>query len=419
MHLNIHSIERHFDEIQILLHLLNFEFDILCFSESKLLEGINPKTSIYLEGYQEPIGMPTKATKGGVLMYVKNGINFVPRSDLDIEKDKKLESCFIEILNANQQNSIVGVVYRHPTMDQNEFLGDYFDTLTHRLSKENKPIYIAGDWNFTLLEFSKHEETLVSYETMMANFLAPSITIPTRINNNGGTLIDNIFTNYILPDKCSGNLTVSISDYFPSFLIIPIENKQHNSQRKIQYKRDTKNFSQDDFILDYLNVDWDSKMEIDKNDVNLSTEKFFSRMSTIIDKHMPVKKLKAKEFKQQLKPWITPTIVAKIKTKNKLYKKLVKSKSRDIKSQFNKIKNEITSLTRKNKEEHYKKYFNNNSKNSKKIWNGIKEIINLKQKSSSNPTSLIDKKNNLNGSERNCRSFQLLFLWHCRKHIEK
>ena len=42
LHLNIHSIERHFDEIQILLHLLNFEFDILCFSESNILEGINP-----------------------------------------------------------------------------------------------------------------------------------------------------------------------------------------------------------------------------------------------------------------------------------------------------------------------------------------------------------------------------------------
>ena len=78
MLLDIHSIEHHFDEIQILIHLLNFEFDILCFSESKSLEGINPKTSILLEGYQEPIRMPTKATKGGLLIYVKNGINFVP-----------------------------------------------------------------------------------------------------------------------------------------------------------------------------------------------------------------------------------------------------------------------------------------------------------------------------------------------------
>ena len=58
-------------------------------------------------------------------------------------------------------------------------------------------------------------------------------------------------------------------------------------------------------------------MEIDKNDVNLSAEKFFSKMSTIIDKQMPIKKVKAKECKQQLKPWITPTITAKINTKHK------------------------------------------------------------------------------------------------------
>ena len=40
-----------------------------------------------------------KATKGGVLMYIKNGINFIPRNDLEIERDKKLKSCFVEILN--------------------------------------------------------------------------------------------------------------------------------------------------------------------------------------------------------------------------------------------------------------------------------------------------------------------------------
>ena len=49
------QIEHPFDEIQILIHLLNFEFDILCFSESKILYGTNCKTSIYLRGYQEPI----------------------------------------------------------------------------------------------------------------------------------------------------------------------------------------------------------------------------------------------------------------------------------------------------------------------------------------------------------------------------
>ena len=31
--------------------------------------------------------------------------------------------------------SIVGVVYRHPTMEQNEFIDDYLTQLTQRLSK--------------------------------------------------------------------------------------------------------------------------------------------------------------------------------------------------------------------------------------------------------------------------------------------
>ena len=134
-------------------------------------------------------------------------------------------------------------------------------------------------------------------------------------------------------------------------------------------------------------------MEIQKNDVNHSTERFFSIMNVIIDKHMPVRKLTVKECKQKIKPWITSAIIAKINTKNRLYKKYIKSKSRDDKLLFNKVKNEITSLTRKSKQDYHKRYFDKHSKNSKKIWNGIKEIINIRQKSSSLPTSLIDKGN--------------------------
>ena len=63
-------------------------------------------------------------------------------------------------------------------MDENEFINDYLHPLTQRLSRVNKSI-ITGDWNFNLLEFAKHEETLRFFETMMANLSAPLITIPT------------------------------------------------------------------------------------------------------------------------------------------------------------------------------------------------------------------------------------------------
>ena len=89
-------------------------------------------------------------------------------------------------------------------------------------------------------------------------------------------------------------------------------------------------------------MDWDSELDIEKNDVHNSTEKFFSKMSAIIDKHMPIRKLSAKENKQRLTPWITQTIISKINVKNRLYKKFIKSKNRETKHQFTQIKNEIT-----------------------------------------------------------------------------
>ena len=43
------------------------------------------------------------------------------------------------------------------------------------------------------------------------------------------------------------------------------------------------------------------------------------------------------------------------------------------------------------KEGYYKKYLERNNKNSKKILNRLKDIVNFKQKSSSQPTSLKHK----------------------------
>ena len=56
--------------------MLEFKFDIICLSESKIQKDCDPKIYINIVGYQFPVGTPTESTKGGVLIYVKNGINF-------------------------------------------------------------------------------------------------------------------------------------------------------------------------------------------------------------------------------------------------------------------------------------------------------------------------------------------------------
>ena len=45
--------------------------------------------------------MPTKSANGGALLYIKDTTNYKLRPDLNVEKEKELESIFTETLQNN------------------------------------------------------------------------------------------------------------------------------------------------------------------------------------------------------------------------------------------------------------------------------------------------------------------------------
>ena len=89
LNLNIHSIELHIEEFRVVLDMLKFQFDIICITETKIVDGVSPSVNINITNYQPPVRMDTKASKGGVLIYVRDGINFSPRNDLSSQKRKR------------------------------------------------------------------------------------------------------------------------------------------------------------------------------------------------------------------------------------------------------------------------------------------------------------------------------------------
>ena len=391
LHYNIHSIERHIEEFRSAIELLNFKFDVICISESKIIQGNTPKVDITIEGYHPPVGTPTESTKGGVLIYVNNKLQFKPRNDLVMYESKVLESFFVEITNTKQTNDIIGVVYRHPCMNETSFNEHYLKNLADKLSNTNKKVFIAGDFNFNLLNTHTHKETFDFFDTMMSNFLLPVINLPTKINRLNNSLIDNIFTNHLHPDAKSGNLSINMSDgHLPSFLILPKPNQNHLPKKHNIFKRSTKHFNMENFILEFENKNWDQIIDIDQNDVNYSMNNFITNFNEIMDKHMPLKKITQKEFKQRYKPWITNEILNKISIKTNLYKKYINAKNitekERLHTKYKEIKNEITFLTRSNKKVHYERYFSKNKNNLQKIWKGIKQIINIKSKTFDSPT---------------------------------
>ena len=80
------------------------------------------------------------------------------------------------------------------------FNDEYLKNFTVKLANENKNCFITGDFNFNLIKSKNYTNTFEYLEVMTTNFLLPTITIPTKINSEKNTLIDNIFSSEINPE---------------------------------------------------------------------------------------------------------------------------------------------------------------------------------------------------------------------------
>ena len=77
---------------------------------------------------------PTESTARGTLLYIAGHLAYQKRNDLNIYAKNYLKSTFIAITNPSKTNIIVGCIYRHPTIDLNEFNCYYFNPLLEKLA---------------------------------------------------------------------------------------------------------------------------------------------------------------------------------------------------------------------------------------------------------------------------------------------
>ena len=222
-HLNLASLGRHKDELVAVLSLLDFQFDVIAVTETKIKTGVDPIFDLSLPGYKHYL-TPTDCDKGGVIVYVKENIDIKRRNDLEknMYKTRELESVFLEIINEGKKNELFGCVYRHPSMTIDYFNDNIFNNFMDKFSKENKVSYLCGDFNIDLLKIETDDNINSFYNTLTSNLFVPHITLPTRITSHSKTLIDNIFSNDPeFTSGISGNFTFSISDHIAQFLIMP------------------------------------------------------------------------------------------------------------------------------------------------------------------------------------------------------
>ena len=307
---------------------------------------------------------PTETSAGGTLLYIANHLSYKCRNDLNIYKKNDLESTFIDIVNPRKSNIIVRVIYRYPSMDLADFNCNYLSKLLENTSKEQKSIFLLRDFKVNLLNYNEHNETNEFLDSLLSNSFIPLILQPTRITSHSNTLIDNIFSNVIDPDIISGNLTATISDHLPQFVIIPNMFGNISGNKSNIYERDLSKFDRENFILCYFSVDWEDKINM------------------LLDTYAPLKKINKYKLKFKSKPWVTLGLQKSISVKNKLLTNLINKKDPILKKEFHtnykKYRNLLSTLMKKSKQAYYDKYFERNWNNIKDTWKGIKSLISLK-----------------------------------------
>ena len=251
IHLNISSLALHIDKLELFLSLIKTKFDIICISESRITKNNSLTTNINIPGYNFE-HTPTESKAGGSLMYISDKISYKLCNDLNIYCSKQLESVFIEVLIPNKQNQLIGTVYKHPSMNVSKFNHEYLTDILTKIKNENKNIILMGDFNVNLINYYKNRGTYEFLEQLFNHNFTPKITLPTRITEKTATLIDNIFVNGQAQKHNSGNITTSISDNPPQFIIIEngIGAKPADKTAKTTYG-DHKNFDMDSFKIDF------------------------------------------------------------------------------------------------------------------------------------------------------------------------
>ena len=211
-------------------------------------------------------------------------------------------------------------------MDLTNFNSNYLNHLLVKVSKEQKSVFLLGDFNINLLNYNVHNPTNEFLDSLASNSFLPYILQPIKITSHSKTLIDNIFTNVILPDSLSGNLIATFSDHLPQFLIVPNIFSNSPSNKFNIYERDWANFDQENFILDYFSINWNETLKTEKQNIDYSTEIFLTKINESLDNFAPFKKSTSTKLKFNSKPWITPGLQKSISVKNKFLRDLIKKK---------------------------------------------------------------------------------------------
>ena len=176
--LNINGLPKKKDDFEIFLGNLKFDFDnIIGLTETHLNE-VSCKYATLKDYKIVSNSRKGNVNWGGVAIYLRSGLTFKRRLDIDVFEEGIFESVFVEVMT-NHGGYLAGVVYCPPNSD----LAQFSSHLDRVLAKcKGKMCHLMGDFNLDLLNSDSHLPTRKFVNDLSSSGFHPLVSLPTRIS---------------------------------------------------------------------------------------------------------------------------------------------------------------------------------------------------------------------------------------------
>ena len=400
-HSNVNGLETKLGTLENFLGGSKSAMDVIAITETSEHNDLSFISNVNIDGYSL-FSTPTNSSRGGTALYVRKDLDSFERDDLKIQ-NPDFEGVWVEIKNDNSKNIVCGSLYRHPRQNSESFF-KYIDLVLSTITKENKEIYICGDFNIDLLKSDSISICSHFYDLLSSSGFLPLILHPSRVvENQAPSLIDNIFSNNTSQIILSGNIYLQLSEHFSQFA--SIQHDKIDVKHVDMYARNYSKYS-DERFRDIISLhNWHHS---NVTDVNFLAGDLVWKLDGSAELVAPIEKLKPKQIKLKLKPWITNDIQKLIKVRDNLFARKKRQPENDhVRQVYNSARNRVTRELKKSKTEYHRKNFESLNLSIKKTWDAIRKIVNVKKsthfsisqlningKITDNPVEITNKINN-------------------------
>ncbi|KAB0805423.1 hypothetical protein PPYR_02393 [Photinus pyralis] len=380
-HLNIRSISKNLDELQVYLNQLHAPFDCLVLSETWQIPDIN---LVKLEGYNEIYNQGQINKNDGV--YLRNTLNF-SYTCVSVHVHRILQIS-IEILG---KTLVLIAMYRPPSTSSELFLIE-FNKYLNDIKQKADFYLLVGDFNIDILS---DEINVLNYLDIMSEHnYTSTINIPTRKSKITSSCLDHIFIkqprllNY--ESFRTYVLKIGITDHYATIINLKMHEKFVASSKFTDNRKNV--FFQ---VINYKNLkrdlNNDSWLPLDDiNDANDCFNRFIHSLSAKIKEHSATVKIPRK--KQKRTDWITKGLVKCINNRDVLYKRMKSNvENLDYRHEFVTYRNQLNVLLKVTKANYYKREVNQNKNSNTGLWKVVHSISNSSNKRSGEDKSCITK----------------------------